>query len=416
MNLVYCNTRGEVFDDPRYRPAFRTGRQIVSVDENDLIPLPYGSFLFSLPKRKPYYFNSKEKLCELNSIFGEKVYAASAFLASAYLRTHLPAYKNQKDAQRLTLWAYSGVVLKDEQFYVPAIRIDEDKRSDPALHDNDPELELKIKEIKKKYPRNSLIAQLSLCSTEYRCLCARNFFLSRFEAPIPTTPACNAKCLGCLSSKEDNDFDSPQHRLTIAPSPVEIAETISYHFKKLKKSVASFGQGCEGEPLLRGKDLATAIRLVRQKHQNGTINLNTNGSMPKMVKEMIDAGLDSIRISLNSPTKKYYDRYHRPQNYSYNDVLKSIEVALKAKIFVSLNLFFMPGMTDSEKEVKELYKFLQKFPVDMIQTRNLNIDPDYYLDTIDFKDSTPIGTSTLINNLRADFPQMRLGYYNPILK
>jgi pyruvate-formate lyase-activating enzyme len=53
-----------------------------------------------------------------------------------------------------------------------------------------------------------------------------------------------------------------------------------------------------------------------------------------------------------------------------------------AGIFVSLNLFFIPGFTDIESEVQSLFTFLKKFPVDMMQTRNLNIDPDYYFDLI----------------------------------
>ncbi len=416
MKLVYCNAKGEVFDHIEFDAAFRSGRQIVKATEDDLIPLPYGSFLFSLPGRTPYYFDKKGNQQELTQIARMKIFAASAFLSSGYLRTYLPAYKANPKSKTLSLWAYSGVVFKDEQFYVPALRIDKDKRSDPELHDNDPQLKEKIKEIKAKYPKNRLIKQLSLCSLEYRCLCARNFFLGRFEAPIPTSPACNARCLGCLSLQEESDFKESQYRLNFAPTPQEISETILHHFKKLKTSVASFGQGCEGEPLLRGKDLALAIAQVREKCAKGTINLNTNGSKPEMVKAMIDAGLDSIRISLNSPTQSYYDRYYRPQNYKFSDVLKTIDLALKAQIFVSINLFFLPGMTDSEKEVKALYNFLQKYPVDMIQTRNLNIDPDFYLDTIEFKESNALGVKNLVSNLRSDFPNMRLGYYNPILK
>jgi len=178
-------------------------------------------------------------------------------------------------------------------------------------------------------------------------------------------------------------------------------------------AVASFGQGCEGEPLLRGRDLAGAIALVRGKTDRGTININTNGSLPEMVKLLIDAGLDSIRVSLNSPTRKYYERYYRMKGYTFDDVCRSLDIALGAGIFVSINLFFLPGFTDMETEVESLDRFLDRYPVSMIQARNLNIDPDFYLDNIGFRESHPMGVQPLIEKLRRERPGMMIGYYNP---
>jgi MoaA/NifB/PqqE/SkfB family radical SAM enzyme len=200
------------------------------------------------------------------------------------------------------------------------------------------------------------------------------------------------------------------------PSPEEISEVILHHFRAVSGAVASFGQGCEGEPLLRASDLAAAVRRVREKTEKGTINLNTNGSIPEGVKTLINAGLDSIRISLNSPTREYYTRYHRPAGFDFDDVMRSVDEALNAGIFVSLNLFFMPGFTDMETETEALVRFLTRFPVNMIQARNLNIDPDFYFDLIGFRESDPIGILNLANKLREKFPGMRLGYYNPSIK
>ena len=44
--------------------------------------------------------------------------------------------------------------------------------------------------------------------------------------------------------------------------------------------MVSFGQGCEGEPLLRWKEIERAIRLVRARTRRGSIHANTNGSLP----------------------------------------------------------------------------------------------------------------------------------------
>jgi molybdenum cofactor biosynthesis enzyme MoaA len=413
--LAYCDEKGNVYDYPGFEPAFRSGRDFTRVDPAELIELPTGSHLFSLPKRYPIYYNSKEEKFDTleKSGDGSDIYAVSAFLSSGYLRTYLPAFKRGNDAPALPLWAYCGVVIVDGQFFVPALRIDPDPRSNPEIHQNEEELKSAIGEIKKRFSRNRLIKQLALCSTEYRCLCARNFFLSRHEAPVPTTPSCNALCLGCLSYQENSGFSQSQERLSFKPTPEEIAEIIIYHFERVNEAVASFGQGCEGEPLLRGRDLSRAISLVRKKTDRGTININTNGSLPEMVRLLINSGLDSIRISMNSPTERYYNRYYRPQGYNFKEVLESIEMSIKAGIFVSLNLLFLPGFTDMATEVDDLFRFLKEFPVNMIQTRNMNIDPDYYLDNIGFEGSEPIGIRELLRQINESFPAVKLGYYNP---
>jgi pyruvate-formate lyase-activating enzyme len=201
--------------------------------------------------------------------------------------------------------------------------------------------------------------------------------------------------------------------LNFRPTASEIAEIILHHVTQVNESVASFGQGCEGEPLMRAQELAMAVRMVREKTSRGTIHLNTNGSLPEKLKALMSAGLDSVRVSLNSPTEKYYSSYFRMSGYNFQDVQRSISLALEAGIFVSLNLFFMPGFTDMESEAESLLVFLKKFPVHMIQTRNLNMDPDYYLDTIGFEESRPIGIRNLLSLLKREFPALKIGYYNP---
>jgi len=418
MSLVFADPANNVYDFPGKKPVFRTGNRFTAVDPDELIPLPFGSYLFSLVDRYPVYYdgNAGDYAVMRHDDSGTEAQGVSSFLASGYLRTYLPAYHAQDDARPLPLWAYAGVVFMDDGFYVPALRIDDDPRSDPGIHQDEKALNIAIARMRTRYRQNRLVRQLSTCATEYNCLCARNFFLGRHEAPVPSSPACNAGCLGCLSHQDtDAGFEASQMRLDFKPTPEEIAQVIIHHITSVDNSVVSFGQGCEGEPLLRGSDLARAVSMVREQSSAGTININTNGSKPDMVRELARAGLDSIRISLNSPTEKYYTRYHRPGGYSFDDVLRSIETALGLGLFVSINLFFMPGFTDMETEVEALREFLARFPVNMIQTRNLNIDPDIYFQSIGFEESGPIGIRNLIEMLKRDYPEVRLGYYNPPL-
>jgi pyruvate-formate lyase-activating enzyme len=182
------------------------------------------------------------------------------------------------------------------------------------------------------------------------------------------------------------------------------------HLENAEDAIVSFGQGCEGEPLMQWRLLETSIRKLREKSGHGTINLNTNGSFPKRVKKLCDAGLDSIRVTLSSPHPKYYRRYHRPRGYTFREVESSLIVAKEKGIYTSINLLVFPGFTDREEEVKGLLELIKRTQLDLIQMRNLNIDPDLYLKEISKGEG--MGISKMIGILRDEFPSLQFGYFN----
>jgi molybdenum cofactor biosynthesis enzyme MoaA len=179
----------------------------------------------------------------------------------------------------------------------------------------------------------------------------------------------------------------------------------------------SFGQGCEGEPLLQGALIAAAIKKIRQQTSRGTIHLNTNGSRPEMVSRLIDAGLDSIRVSLNSSREPIYCAYYQPRSYRFADVIVTIRNARQRGIWTSINYLSFPGVTDAEDELAALSRLLESTGLNMIQWRNLNIDPDWYVDSINWPASTKsLGMPGLLQRIREKFPRVRFGYFNPPVK
>ncbi len=42
----------------------------------------------------------------------------------------------------------------------------------------------------------------------------------------------------------------------------------------------------------------------------------------------------------------------------------------------------LPGLNDERKEVDELCRFIEETRIDMIQWRNIALDPEYYLTSI----------------------------------
>ena len=51
---------------------------------------------------------------------------------------------------------------------------------------------------------------------------------------------------------------------------------------------------------------------------------------------------------------------------------------MRRGVRTSLNLLTHPGVTDDEEEVAAAEAFLRDVPVAMVQTRTLNIDPEWY--------------------------------------
>jgi hypothetical protein len=84
--------------------------------------------------------------------------------------------------------------------------------------------------------------------------------------------------------------------------------------------------------------------------------------------------------------------------------------------FASINYFVLPGFTDQKSEWNALRKLISETRLDLIQMRNLNIDPDWYLDKLRANlNEKKIGIQRLISQIRDEFPDVRLGYFNPPL-
>jgi molybdenum cofactor biosynthesis enzyme MoaA len=187
------------------------------------------------------------------------------------------------------------------------------------------------------------------------------------------------------------------------------------HIRRVRRAVVSFGQGCEGDPLLAAAVIEPAIGLIRAATSAGTINMNTNGSLPEPLSRLLEAGLDSVRISINSMRPPCYAAYFRPRGYGFTDVLASIDAALKRGKFVAVNYLNCPGVTDTPEERDALLAFLKRHPINMIQWRNLNFDPLRYYRRMRRAApmGPPLGMDGLIRTVRAEFPHVMHGYFNP---
>jgi pyruvate-formate lyase-activating enzyme len=413
--LVLSDPEGNIFDHPSLNLSGRSGTRFLLPHPSEFVPLPKGSQLFTLPGRIPIGWDEEKRsfVSSKKVRLGEKEVectAIAAFLPPGYIRTLLPATKLTPKAPTLPLWAYSAVGWKDEKFWATGLFIDPNPHWDPKYFGNDRLLKRKVHIFLSKAPKNRLLQQLSRCALEYHCFAAKNVFFRRWECPLPTSPSCNAACIGCISLQPSECCPASMERIRFVPTVEEVLEVALPHLEEAEDAIVSFGQGCEGEPLMQWRLLERSIRKLRERTDCGTINLNTNGSFPNRVAKLCDAGLDSVRITLNSPHLKFYKRYHRPRGYTFGEVVDSLVQAKGKGIYTSINLLVFPGFTDREREIEGLVGLIKKTNLDLIQMRNLNIDPDLYLKTMGRGEG--MGISKMVNVLKKEFPSLQFGYFN----
>ncbi|MBW2020219.1 MAG: radical SAM protein [Deltaproteobacteria bacterium] len=418
VKALVANQQGELFELDGYAAVGMAGQKLVPLIEAETINMPVGSEHLYLPDRRPILYNRVmeefEVLTENPYAPGEPVFPVAAFNAPGYVVTLISAYAEEQGASPLPLFSYGAVGWLKGGFRVAALRVDRERRQDLRLMPQD-KIVAGIARLRRIMPSNRLRAHLEVCALTYGCPAAKNLFLGRYEAPLPTSTHCNARCLGCLSLQKDSGIVSTQERIDFTPTPEEIAEIATYHIKHTKRPVVSFGQGCEGEPLLAAHVIEPAIRLIRKTTARGTINMNTNASLPSVLERLFEAGLDSIRVSMNSVRKPYYEAYFRPRGYRFKQVIESLDLARRKHKFASINYLNLPGFTDAKPEVEALLSFLARHPVQMIQWRNLNFDPVRYWQIMGKNRQEPelMGMRTLIKRVRHAFPGLKFGYFNP---
>ena len=409
--ILYSDGKGNIFEDTSLYCVGRVGWDAMPIPEEDWIELPDGGSLYELPSRRGIGIDvvtGEMRLCD-------KGWAVCAFIPPAHTGLYLAAFETMPDAPTLPLFSYTAAGWKDDKFYVTAVRIEQDIRQECSGYD-DRTIREGVDKFTAAYPHNRLVQHLAQkCTLTYSCPASRNYFMGRWECPIPTSPACNANCIGCISFQpEDETIVSTQDRLTFKPTAEEIVEYTVPHLETAPYPIVSFGQGCEGEPLLMWETIRDAIKEIRKHTSKGSININTNGSKPDAVEELMKAGLDSIRVSLNSARADIYTKYYLPNNYEFADLAESIRRVKKHGGWASINYFVFPGVTDSVDEYEALRELIRSTGLDMIQWRNFNIDPDWYLGKMGITDPGEcLGVKQMMDLIAEEFPHVKFGYFNP---
>ncbi len=406
--LVYSSPDGEIHEETRLRALSFEGHPLEAAD---LIPAPDGVTFSMMPERLAV---GQKRNGERQVLPSTRGWALAALLPIGYTRTLLPAYEKVPQTEPLPFFGYSAVAGMNGRLYLAAIKTDEPRKWHPRSFPRQ-KLERLVQEKQAAYPNNRVIAQHAHCALDYSCPTASNLFFGRWEMAIAVSPGCNSRCIGCISKQEEDEgLISPQDRLTFVPTVDEIVEVALPHLESAEDAIVSFGQGCEGEPLLQWHRIEQVIKTIRQRTDKGVININSNSSNPRWLQRLYDAGLDTIRTSTISGHPETYTAYYRPIGYSFDDVKESLKRASDAGLYSSINLLCFPGMIDREREVEALITLIKETDLKLIQLRNLNIDPEVLLPRMPALDTMgkALGMRTMIEMLKREVPNVEIGNFS----
>lgn len=359
------------------------------------MPVPEGTTVSLMPGCRPVGLNAG----------GERVlhpdpsaHAVAALLPTGYTRLLTPAYEKEPATPYLPIFGYTAVASLRGKLFAAALPLDPGGAWDPAIH-NTPDLPALVEARLAADPTNRLLKHHAHCATVYGCYTAQNLFYGRDEMAIAVSVACNAACVGCISEQQE-EVESPHDRISFTPTVEEIVSLALPHLESAHNPIVSFGQGCEGEPLLRARLVGRAIRQIRSATGRGQIHINTNGSNPGALQHLVDAGLDSVRVSMFSACERDHIAYYGPRNYGLADMEECLRLARRQGLHTSVNLLAYPGFTDSPQQVEELLAFFRRSEVQVVQMRALNMDRELLADRVGFPDAPGIGLDRFMDLIR----------------
>ncbi len=81
-----------------------------------------------------------------------------------------------------------------------------------------------------------------------------------------------------------------------------------------------------------------------------------------------------------------------------------------------INYLVFPGITDQEEEIEALSELVRRTGVNFIHLKNLNIDPQLYMDRMPNTTSGAVGMKKMVRLLKKEFPDLELGYFNQAVR
>lgn len=160
---------------------------------------------------------------------------------------------------------------------------------------------------------------------------------------------CNHKCTFC--SNEDKRTLKNQVNLD------DFNKVMTNITKYL--NIKELGLSAKGEVLIN-KDLVEIIKACKETYKIPYVYISSNGSLltKENTNELLEAGLDSIKLSINGISKEEYKNTH--QKDDFEKVIENFRYILKLKKekYSKLKVLISSIITKSKEEIDEAFKDL----------------------------------------------------------
>jgi len=150
---------------------------------------------------------------------------------------------------------------------------------------------------------------------------------------------CNFRCPWCYSS----ELVLP---IKIAKQP-KFSEQSFFNFLKERKGLLDGVVICGGEPTVN-KDLPNFIEKIKQ--MGFFVKLDTNGSNPKMLKDLVNAGfIDYVAMDIKaSPNNKIYKEI-LGEGVNFTDIQESVKFLKSGKVDFEFRTTIVPEIHSKEE-------------------------------------------------------------------
>jgi pyruvate-formate lyase-activating enzyme len=81
-------------------------------------------------------------------------------------------------------------------------------------------------------------------------------------------------------------------------------------------------------------------------------------------------------------------------------------------LYTMINYLVFPGITDQEEEIEALRHLIKEKGVNFIHLKNLDIDPQFYMEKMPASSSSAVGMKEMVALLDEEFSDLELGYFN----
>jgi len=178
---------------------------------------------------------------------------------------------------------------------------------------------------------------------------------------ISVTDRCNLRCIYCMPVE-----GIPHKKHSDILRFEEILEVVKVGMKLGINKIRLTG----GEPLVR-KDIANLVKQIISIEGIDDVGLTTNGVLlSRMAKELKEAGLKRLNISLDTLNKEKYTNVTR--NGRLEDVLEGIDIAIKLG-FAPIKINFVRIKGVNEEDEAEVKAFCSEKGLELRFIRQMNL-------------------------------------------